>query len=139
MAWKNTIRNNVFVVEGDATLTFPKSRDYRFEKNVIRATGKIVFTNPRAITDFRDNVVFSATGRVVGQKLRGYSSSGSAPLAPGAGSVLADPRIIQYRKGRIRFAKDSPAVNLRIDPVDVSTAGPRQASSLSSPAGRLRP
>ncbi|GAH89093.1 unnamed protein product, partial [marine sediment metagenome] len=34
MANKNTIRNNVFIIDGDARLTFPRSSNYVFEKNI---------------------------------------------------------------------------------------------------------
>jgi len=113
MARRNTVRNNVFVVTGDATLTFPKSSDYTFERNVIRATGAITFTHPAAVTGFAGNVLFSGTGKVVGPELRD-------------GSILAEPKLIEFETGKVRFAADSPAHRLGIEPIDVSGAGPRQ-------------
>src|SRR4030042_4733338 len=50
MALKNTIRNNVFINGKDVRITFPRSSDYVFEKNVIHARGKIVFETPDAVT-----------------------------------------------------------------------------------------
>jgi len=125
MARKNTLRNNVFVVDGDATLTFPRSADYRLEKNVIVAEGAIRFTNPGAIAAFENNVVLSRTGKVEGQALRDYAPSATEPLKPGEGSVLADPKLAEFEKGVVRFAPDSPALQLGIAPIDVSGAGPR--------------
>jgi len=126
MAKKNTVRNNVFLVDGDASITFPRSSDYCFERNVIVAKGKIVFSNPQGMTAFRDNVLFSGTGQVEGQKLRDYSPTAAEPLQPGSGSIQADPKLLEFESGRVRFAPDSPALELGIQPIDVSDAGPRK-------------
>jgi hypothetical protein len=125
MARKNTLRNNVFVAEGDATLTFPRSAEYCLEKNVICAKGKITFTNPGAMAAFRDNVVFSARGEVEGKPLREYAATGTEALKPGE-SVFADPKLVEFESGRVRFAPDSPAARLGIQPIDVSSAGCRK-------------
>ncbi|MBN1421462.1 MAG: right-handed parallel beta-helix repeat-containing protein [Planctomycetes bacterium] len=124
MAKKNAIRNNVFVVDGDASLTFPRSSDFTFEKNVIAAKGKIVFDNPAAITTFSGNILFSVAGIVEGRALRDYARTGTEPLAP-EGNTLADPKLLEFETGRVRFAPDSPAGKLGIEPIDVSGAGPR--------------
>lgn len=125
MAKGNTVRNNVFLSDADAILTFPRSSDYRFEKNVIVAKGKIAFQNPAAIKVFQDNVLFSGTGQVEGQTLRDYSPAGAEPLKPGGAGVRADPRLTVSEKGAVAFAPDSPALKLGIVPIDVSAAGPR--------------
>jgi Right handed beta helix region len=126
MALKNTIRNNVFVSDQDARLTFPRSSDYIFEKNVICAKGKIVFENPDALTTFRNNVLFSAEGTVQCNKLEKYSKVGSYTLESGGENLLVDPLLIEFEKGVVRFAADSPALKLGIKPIDVSSAGPRR-------------
>jgi len=123
MAWKNTIRNNVFIVDGDAMLTFPKSTDYVFEKNVLHATGNILFTNPAAISAFRDSVLFSGTGKIEGQGMEGYDKAEKKPLAFDAGSLLTDPALLHYETGEVRYADESPALRLGIMPIDVSGAG----------------
>jgi hypothetical protein len=120
------VRNNVFIAARDARLTFPKCADYRFERNVLHAPGTITFTNPQAITAFADNVLFSGTGQVVGQKLRDYRKAGAEALKPGEGSILADPKLIELERGIVRFAPDSPARRLGVEPIDVSAAGPRR-------------
>jgi hypothetical protein len=126
MARKNTIRNNVFIAEGDAQITFPKSSDYRFEKNVVVAKGKITFTNPAAMTGFANNVVFSATGRAEGKPMINYHPTTTEALKAREGSIFADPKLAAFENGNIRFAPDSPAINLGIAPIDVSQAGPRR-------------
>jgi len=111
MARYNTILNNVFISDGDATLTFPKSSDYRFEKNVIYAKGKIAVSNPTAITSSSGNVFFSGKGAVQG--------------AP-PGTLHTDPRFLDLENGDYRFAPGSPALRSEIKPVDVSAAGRRR-------------
>ena len=125
MARKNTLRNNVFVCDGDATITFAKSSDYCLESNVIVAKGRITFTNPGAMTAFRRNVVHSGKGQVVGTLLLGYKASGQAPLDIGDGSVAADPKLLSFEDGRVSYAKNSPALGLGIRPIDVRKAGVR--------------
>jgi len=108
MARDNVIRNNVFICDGEAKLTFPKCSAYRFEKNVICAKGKIALSNPSAIDVSSDNVLFSETGTIDG--------------CP-AGAVRADPRVVGSERGVFGFAPGSPALELGIEPVDVRAAG----------------
>ncbi|HRT50976.1 MAG TPA: right-handed parallel beta-helix repeat-containing protein [Anaerohalosphaeraceae bacterium] len=125
MAKGNIIRNNVFVVDGDATLTWPRSSDYTFEKNIVQATGSITFTNFAGITTFRDNVLYSGTGDVSGLKLVEYTSQEWFRIKTEDRNIFLDPQITEYRTGRVRLAPDSPAIKLGIEIIDVSTAGPR--------------
>ncbi|MFP4057290.1 MAG: right-handed parallel beta-helix repeat-containing protein [Candidatus Brocadiia bacterium] len=125
MARNNTLRNNVFVIKGDATLTFPQCADYTVERNVVVARGSIAITNPQAIASLAHNVFFSKTGEVVGHRLRDYRKVGAEALEPGDGFLLADPRLREFETGHVRFARDSPARELGIEPIDVSGAGPR--------------
>ncbi len=60
MASRNTLRGNIFVGEGDLTLTFQKSADYRLEGNVISTTGQVVFKQPAAVTVYEGNVIEAA-------------------------------------------------------------------------------
>ncbi len=125
MAKGNAIRNNVFVNEGDLTLTFPKSSDYKIEKNVLVAGGKIMFQNPDGIASFKGNVSFSKAGKIEGQKMRDYSNIGSEDYKPGTENSTGDPLLSGLETGRIVFGDSSPAKKLGIEPIDVSDAGPR--------------
>jgi len=107
MAKNNAVRNNVFVVQGDAEITFIKSAGYTFEKNVIYATGRTRIVNPEGISSSADNVFFSGAGRIEG--------------AP-PGTVLADPLFLNSEEG-CRFHPDSPAHSLGIEPLEVCDAG----------------
>ena len=129
MAHRNTIRNNIFVNDKDLRITFPRSSDYVFEKNILRAQGKIIFENPDGMTTFRDNVLFSAEGAVQFQKLKDYSRTGSYAIQSSDENQLADPLLIEYEKGVVRFAADSPASKCGIEPIDVGDAGPRRGAA----------
>lgn len=127
MAKNNTIRGNVFVCEGDATVTFPRCAGFTFEKNVIAAKGKITFQGIGAVTTMKDNVLWSAVGKVEGEKLKDYSGAGREGLKEGDSGVFADPKFLDgYEKGVVKFAAESPAAKLAIQPIDVSGAGRRK-------------
>ena len=125
MAKGNTIRGNVFISDKDARITFPKSSNYTFENNVISAKGEIILDNPDAIAALRNNVLFSAEGTIQCRKLKDYSRAGIYSFEADRENLTADPRIIDFEKGRVRFTSDSPALRLGIQPIDVSGAGIR--------------
>jgi len=125
MAKNNTIRNNVFISDADARLTFPKSSNYTVENNIICAKGNIILENPDAVTRLRNNVFFSAKGMVQCRKLKNYSRAGSYQLKAEDGNLLVDPLIVEFEKGTVRFAPETPAGKLGIKPIDVSGAGRR--------------
>ena len=108
MAKNNAIRGNVFICEGDASLTFPKSTGFAFEMNVIYAKGKVAVSNPEAITEASGNVVFSADGTIEG--------------AP-EGTTMADPLVSVSENGLVTYDPASPALKLGIGPLDVRGAG----------------
>ncbi|HOW70929.1 MAG TPA: right-handed parallel beta-helix repeat-containing protein [Phycisphaerae bacterium] len=123
MARKNTLRNNVFVCDGPARITLPKSSDFCFENNVIHAKGRITFTHAGAITTARHNVLFSAEGGVKMETMKDYQTTGELKIESGDSWLLADPMLTGYEKGKVTFAKDSPALKRGIHPIDVSAAG----------------
>ncbi len=51
-------RDNVFIVDGDMTVSFARSSNCTFERNMLFAPGKISVKQPNALTTWRDNVVF---------------------------------------------------------------------------------
>lgn len=125
MAKNNTIRNNVFISDKEMGLTFPRSSNYTFEKNVLYAKGAVSLENPDAIATFQNNILFSAQGRVNCHKLSDYSRTDTYQLKLENGNVASDPLLIQFEKGNVNFAPQSPAIKLGIKPIDVSDAGPR--------------
>ncbi len=125
MAKNNTIRNNVFISDGDMQITFPRSSGYSFEKNILCARGRITFDNYEGITTAAANILFSGEGKVGCRKLDQYSQTGNYSLEPDKANLQTDPLLTAYKLGKIEFAPDSPARELGIEPVDVSGAGPR--------------
>jgi len=124
MAKNNTIRNNVFICNEDARFTFPRSSDFVFERNIVYAKGTIVFDNTSAITAFKDNILYSTEGKVQGNKMSRYTQTGSEQLQSDNNS-FDDPLFVEFEKGKVSFAAQSPAVKLSIEPIDVSSAGRR--------------
>lgn len=122
MAANNVIRNNLFIVDGDAKLTFPRSIGYALERNVLYATGKIRIENIAAVTNWSRNLFFSGAGKVEGVQLRDYSAAAVSASAPGD-TVLVDPQFMDWKNGDYRFKSSSPARKLGIEPIDVSRAG----------------
>lgn len=116
----------LIVNDSDLRLTWPKSSDYRFEKNVLLAGGRIVFENREAITTLAGNVLYSAIGEVECRKLDQYSQTGKYAMQADAANVLVDPKLIAYRDGRVETASDSPVRAIGIDPIDVSNVEPRR-------------
>ncbi len=122
MATNNVIRDNVFVVPGDARLTFPRSTGFTMERNVLYATGKIRIEGVNAVTRWSKNLFFSGTGNIELVKLNGYRGEGTETGAP-ADTVVADPRFRDWQHGDCRFQPSSPANQLGIEPLDASRAG----------------
>ncbi|MHB8952978.1 MAG: right-handed parallel beta-helix repeat-containing protein [Pirellulaceae bacterium] len=123
MARRNTIRGNVFITDGPAQITFPRSSEFCFENNVIVAQGKIQFTNPDAMTHVTNNVVFSREGTVEGVVLQDYATQTTEAIRTGGGWMLADPRLLEFETGKVRYAPDSPVLQLGLTPIDVRNAG----------------
>jgi hypothetical protein len=117
MAHNGIIRDNVFVVDGDARMSFQKSTGFRLERNVVYAKGSILFEAAAdALAPFTGNILFSGTGKL---------TSRPAPL-PVEGIVKADPLLVKKADGYYRFGRRSPTRKLGIREIDVRTAGPRR-------------
>jgi hypothetical protein len=119
MATNNIIRNNLFIVDGDAKITFPRSTDYTLERNVLYATGKIRFEGFNAVTNWSNNLFYSGKDRIECVTLSQYSAQGTASNPP-PNSVVADPLFVDLAKGDFRYRPDSPALKLGIQPIDIS-------------------
>jgi hypothetical protein len=127
MATNNVIRENVFVVDGDAKLTFPRSTEFTMDRNVLYATGKIRVEGMNAVTNWTRNVFFSAAGQVDGVSLREYETiRGPEPLPDGV--MVADPLFNDWRNGDYQFKDGSLAIKLGLAPIDVRRAGRRPLS-----------
>ncbi|MBI4663853.1 MAG: hypothetical protein HY735_34055 [Verrucomicrobia bacterium] len=122
MATNNVIRQNVFIVAGDAKLTFPRSIGYALDGNVIYATGKIAIQNPAAVAAWSNNLFYSAAGKIEFVELRDYSRIASRDSKPG-GIVVADPLFVNLSAGDYRYQPGSPAQALNLQPIDPGRAG----------------
>ncbi len=122
MATNNVIRNNLFLVTGDARLTFPRCTGYKVERNVVYATGAIRIENPDAVTNWSGNLLFSVAGKIERVRLKDYARAGAQEGAPGD-TLVADPQFENLEQGDYRYRAGSPARALGIPPIDVSRAG----------------
>jgi hypothetical protein len=126
MAHDNVLRDNVFVVDGDATLDFARCRDYKLEGNVILTAGVLTFHAPEGcLTAMRNNVLFSKAGRVELSTLTDYAGGPSQALTPRDGTVLEDPQFVAPSRGDYRFRPNSPALKLGLKQHDWRDVGPR--------------
>jgi hypothetical protein len=126
MATNNVLRNNLFLVNGDAKLTFPRSTGYALERNVIYATGRIVIEGANAVTRWSKNLFYSGTGRIEQLQLDRYSRHGVTNAPPGD-TLTVDPLLEDWTSGEFGFRPGSPVEQIGFESID-----PRRA-------GRIRP
>jgi hypothetical protein len=110
MAKNNTVRGNLFVVEGDGTLAFARSSGYRLENNVFWASGRWNFNYPEeGVTAWPGNLVYSGAGTVLWNKLKEYVPIATTAWEPKDGSRLIDPGLTDPAKGDFSLKPGSPA------------------------------
>lgn len=122
MATNNIIRNNIFVVEGDAKLTFPRSSGYGFVRNLVYATGTIRFENQGAVTNWSRNLLYSGKDTIELVNMEGYSIKDTIKGSPGD-STVADPGFRDPAHKNYTLSDQSPARRLGIMPLDPMRAG----------------
>jgi len=128
MATNNVIRNNFFLVPGDAKWTFPRSAGFTVEKNILLATGTIRIENPAAVTNWSGNLFFSANDKIEWITLRDYTQRRSQTKPP-SGVTIVDPEIPNWEQGRFDLAPNSPALKLGIRPLSGFKPGRLQSSA----------
>jgi len=101
-----TVRDNVFIDEEAATVSFPRSKGARFERNVVYALGQIGKRGENVV--WKDNLFFSAKGE--------YESIPND-------QIKADPLFVDWKNGNYNFKAGSPVVKLGIKPIEVSAVG----------------
>jgi hypothetical protein len=123
MSSNNTFRNNIFIADGSARITLPKCTDMKFEKNILMADGAISIGNFGAISGFENNIFFSKTGEVEKILYKHYAQVSSSPLSESGSSRMADPGLLSYLNGNVRFMPGALAEEMGIQPVNGETAG----------------
>jgi len=124
MATNNVIRDNVFIVEGDARLTFPRSQAFTMERNIVSATGKIRIENIAAIDHWSHNLFHSGTGVIEQVRMKDYGPQKTITGPPGD-TMVAAPQFMDPDAGDYRFREGSPAPRLGIRPLEIDHAGRR--------------
>ena len=123
MAKKNTIRNNVFVYDGDMIVTFPRSSEYAFEKNILIAKGSILFQGINNVSKLSGNILFSGTGKLIGETLKDYNGSGRADVVLGEDNKPVDPKVSVEPSGKVVYGDNAILEGLKIERIDGSSAG----------------
>ncbi|MCP5521680.1 MAG: right-handed parallel beta-helix repeat-containing protein [Verrucomicrobiales bacterium] len=122
MATNNIVRNNVFIVDGNARLTFPRCEQFTLEGNVLYATGDIRIENVGAITTWKDNVFHSGTGKFTQVYQENYQNR-RTEKGPPPGTVTDDPQFVDWQDGDFGYREGSRALKLGLRPIDSRGAG----------------
>jgi hypothetical protein len=124
MAKHNLLRSNVFLNDGDLRLAFARCEDFTLDGNVIVAQGGLYVRGPQAVTAWTNNILHSATNRLLGEWLDDYQVREQRPLELPAGNDTSDPGLKVDDSGRV--AVPPPAtLPAAIASFNVSDAGPR--------------
>jgi hypothetical protein len=124
MSRHNTLRENICVVHGDATMSFARSQDYSLERNILYATGAIRLVGVEAVARLAQNILYSAEGWVEGVHLVDYTETDDlVTFTSDDKTCLQDPLFVDVVRGDLRLQPDSPAHALGIPLLDVSKAG----------------
>jgi hypothetical protein len=122
MATNNIVRDNVFIVEGDARFTFPRCEGFTLERNILYATGNIRIDNIDAVQTWSNNLFYSGANRVERVRTQQYSARETFEGPPGD-TRMGDPLFVNWRAGDYRYRPDSPALELGLIPMDVDKVG----------------
>lgn len=123
-ARNNEFRNNVFICENeDILIHAPLSWSENFNRNVWYSKGAILVGNPKAITSFENNLIYSGSGKVEAYDTHFYDAVSIEQLNMDQGTIIANAKFTNYKDGKVEFAEDSPTSQLGIEPIDVSQAG----------------
>ncbi len=106
MAHHNVVRRNVFVIEGDASISLAKCHDYTFEHNVIVASGELLIRDPAAIV------------RALGNHVTRLAEP--LPAALRDGFTVGAPKLEVDDAGRVVVVSEIPGIPSRLD---VSASG----------------
>lgn len=119
MALRNAFRNNVFVSSCWLKVNAIRCKEYVFERNVISARGKLIFSgNPDAITEFSNNLLYSRTGEYEQHCIdEGYRLYDTRVLELRGGSIAADPLFKDEAAGDYTLQPESPAFGLGIETI----------------------
>ena len=125
MASSNRIEDNVFINDGDVALRFVRSTGYTLSRNVVYATGQIVFHHIDAVETFDRNIFYSGLGQVEARQYHPdtYRLLAIDRLPASEDTLQVDPAFVDLLGGDFHFQDHSPALRLGIESIDVSQAG----------------
>jgi len=107
------------------TLLMSAITAYSLSRNVVYATGQIVFHNIDAVETFDRNIFYSAMGQVEARQYHPdtYRMLAIDRLPESEDTLQVDPAFVDALGGDYHFQDHSPALRVGIEPIDVSGAG----------------
>lgn len=109
-----TIRDNVFITGGRQMISFPRTKNLSFERNIIVADSVVFHTPPDALASMTSNIVYSRSAPAVMNILDDYSTDRTVPLEARDGTVFTDPGFVDAARGDFRFRSGSIAPGMGI-------------------------
>lgn len=121
----NVIRNNVFMVaEGGGLLTFPRCKNFTFEKNVFVSKEPIEIRGINVLLSRSGNIFFNPSRSVIAFDIDKYSVANMQLVKDGfPGIEVEDPNIIFNETGKVSYKNNSIVESHGIISIDVSNAG----------------
>ncbi len=121
----NVINNNIFIIEnGEGRITHPRCENITFKNNILVAEKGIDIEGVNLITSGASNILYSKTGKEIrGSNMMIKERINWTPIKDGELFKLVDPQIESYKNGIVTFSQTTPAKELGIKPIDVSSAG----------------
>ena len=119
MARNNDIRNNVFICNGNMRFSFTKCKGYTVQDNIFYAEGRITFEQAKNVSNWSNNIIWTAVNKVVGATPRNTMDGSGVQ----GGLLEQNPLFTGLDKLDLRFKPESPALKLGLEPLNVSQCG----------------
>jgi hypothetical protein len=120
MAEHITICDNVFIADGHGAISFRRSSDCHFVRNIVQVEHDLTLHDVEAQIVDR-NVLFTRQGRLIALSTR--QPGGECELRLELTNRHDDPRVVEEREGRYVSASSELIATLGLTPVNVADAG----------------
>lgn len=123
MAERNAVRNNLFMSEAGMQVVFLKCAGFTFDRNILVATGDILFSHLDALESIAHNVIYSESGEELELERREDDPSSGDPLHLTDSTVGEDPRLRQREDGQWESQRGDLMEQYGISRLEVGDAG----------------
>jgi len=120
----NVYENNVFINNHkDLALSFHRAKNIHFNRNIITTGNRIFAQDMKSIIEVKNNIAFSPGVKDTDTSVVIRKFAPAVMVIGTKGWQNADPEIINYKDGNIKFSESSIAHDLGIHEFDNSSAG----------------